>query len=167
MDSRNPEFVISRVFDAPKNVVYKAWTDSSDLKQWWGPKGTKVTECTLDLKPNGTLHYCLKPMFGPEMWGKFVFKEILPQEKLTFINCFSDKNGGITRHPYAANWPLELMSVVSFTEESGKTKLSVTWTPINSNDQELKAFEEGQSSMQQGWTGTLDQLTEFLKNSLT
>ena len=53
-------FEISRVFDAPRERVWQAWTEAEHLKKWWGPKGFTVTHCTVDLRPGGTMHYCLK-----------------------------------------------------------------------------------------------------------
>ena len=68
-------FVISRTFDAPRDKVWKAWTERERLKQWFGPKGFTMPTCTLDLKPGGIFHYCLTTPQGQEIWGKWVFRE--------------------------------------------------------------------------------------------
>ncbi len=156
-------FVISRVFDAPRDRVWKSWTEAERLKKWWGPKGFTVTHCKIDLRPGGIMHYCLRMPDGNEMWGKFVYREIVKPERLVFVNSFSDKDGGITVHPMSVNWPRELLSTVTFEEQGGKTKLTVQWIPLDTSTAlERKTFEEGRESMKMGWTGTMDQFVEYL-----
>ena len=93
------DFVISRVFDAPRDLVWRCFTEPEHMKQWWGPKGFTVLASKMDLRVGGTYHYGMKAPDGGTMWGKFVYREIVPQERLVFINSFSDEKGGITRHP--------------------------------------------------------------------
>ena len=82
------------------------------------------------------------------MWGKFVYREVVPHEKLVFINSFSDENGGITRHPMEPNWPLEMLSTFSFEDvPGGKTKFTVTWTPHNASEEEHKTFDSNRQTM--------------------
>jgi uncharacterized protein YndB with AHSA1/START domain len=160
----NEPFVISRVFDAPRDRVWKSWTEAERLKQWWGPKGFVVTHCKIDLRPGGIMHYCLRMPDGNEMWGKFVYREIVKPERLVFLNSFSDKDGGITVHPMSPNWPREMLSTVTFEEQGGRTKLTVQWILLDtSTDAERKTFEDGRESMKMGWTGTMDQFAEYLK----
>ena len=156
-------FVISRVFDAPRDKVWKAWTEVERLKQWWGPKGFVVTHCKVDLRPGGIMHYCLRTPDGNEMWGKFAYREIVKPERLVWINSFSDKEGGTTVHPMSPDWPREMLTKVTFEEQGGKTKVTVQWTPVDaSTEVERKTFEDGRSSMQQGWTGTFEQFEQYL-----
>lgn len=156
------KFVISRQFDAPRADVFKAWTEADRLKQWFGPKGFKMTENKLDLRQGGTFLYCLQAPDGGKLWGKFVYREIKPPERLVFVNSFSDENAGVTRHPMSPNWPLQLLSTVAFAEQGEKTTVTVQWEPISPTEVEAKTFREGHDSMKQGWTGTLDQLGEYL-----
>jgi uncharacterized protein YndB with AHSA1/START domain len=156
-------FVISRVFDAPRDKIWKAWTEAARLKQWWGPKGFVVTHCKVDLRPGGIMHYCLRMPDGNEMWGKFVYREIVKPERLVFVNSFSDKDAGIAVHPMSVNWPREMLSTVTFEEQGGRTKLTVQWIPLDtSTDLERKTFEDGRDSMKQGWSGTFEQFAEYL-----
>ncbi len=74
------EFVISRLFDAPRDVVWKAWTEPERLKHWWGPKGVKIVSCKVDLRPDGVFHYSMRMPDGQEMWGKFIYREIVRPE---------------------------------------------------------------------------------------
>ena len=159
-------FVISRVLDAARACVWKSWTEAERLKQWWGPKGFTVHTCKVDLRPGGVMHYGMKAPDGSDMWGKFTYREIKAPEKLVFIVSFSDPNGGVTRHPWSPNWPLETLSTVSFEEQGGKTKLTVQWLPHDSaTELERKTFDEGRDGMKQGWGGTMDQFADYLKSS--
>ena len=157
------EFVMSRVFDAPRDLVWKCFTDPERMKQWWGPKGFKVLAAKMDLRPGGTYLYGMQAPNGQTMWGKFVYREVVPQERMVFINSFSDEKGGVTRHPGNENWPLEMLSTFSFEDvPGGKTKFTVTWTPHNASDDERKTFDSNRQSMLQGWGGTMEQLEAYL-----
>lgn len=155
-------FVISRVFNAPRELVWKSWTEADRLKQWWGPKGFVVHTSKLDLRPGGTFHYGMTAPNGSDMWGRFVFREIDAPLRLVFINSFSDPEGGLSRHPGHPSWPLQMLSTITFWESSGKTKVTVQWEPYEANEQERKTFQEGLASMQQGWTGTFEQFDDYL-----
>jgi len=155
------DFVISRVFDAPRDLVWKAWTDPSRM-EWWGPKGVTIHHAKLDFRPGGIFHYAMRSPEGRDMWGRWVILEIVPPERLLFVNSFSDEAGGITRHPMSATWPLELLSTITFAQQDGKTLLTVRELPVNATDVERKTFDEGHESMRGGWSGSLDRLAEHL-----
>jgi len=156
------EFVIRRTFDAPRDLVWKAWTERDRLMRWFGPKGVTVAKADLDFRPGGLFHYCLKTPDGNEMWGKWTFLEITPPQELVVIASFSDANQGITRHPMSATWPLETLSRTTFTEGDGKTTLKIRWSVYNGTAEEHATFDGAHDGMRQGWTGTLDQLAEYL-----
>jgi len=155
-------FEISRVYDAPRAKVWQAWTEPSRLKHWWGPRGFKVHTCKVDLRPGGVFLYGMKAPDGSDTWGKFVYREIKAPEKLVFVVSFSDPQGGVTRHPSSPDWPEYILSTVTFSEVSGKTKVMVSWIPHEASEAERKVFEAGRPSMTQGWGGTLDQLEAYL-----
>jgi len=159
------EFVIERTFDAPREDVWKAWTDADRLREWWGPKGFTVTYCKVKLRQGGIMHYCLKGPDGTDMWGKFVYQEIVRPERLVFISSFSDEKQGVTRHPLSPDWPLQMMSTVTFTEDGRRTRVAVRWSPHAATEAERKVFDAGHTSMQGGWTGTFDQLVAHLAGS--
>src|SRR5438270_3022082 len=92
-------FVITRGFDAPRERVFAAFTEPEEMKKWWGPKGFTVIASKMDLRPGGTYHYGMRAPDGSTIWGKFVYREILPPERIVLVNSFSDEAGGITRHP--------------------------------------------------------------------
>jgi uncharacterized protein YndB with AHSA1/START domain len=157
-------FEMTRVFDAPRDRVWKAWTQPEQLKQWWGPQGFKVHTCKVDLRPGGVFLYGMKAPDGSDVWGRFVYREIAAPKKLVFVVSFSDPKGGVTRHPSSPNWPEEILSTVTFEEQGGKTKVTVQWLPADSaTDIERRTFDEGRDSMKQGWGGTFDQFADYLK----
>jgi uncharacterized protein YndB with AHSA1/START domain len=158
------EFVISRSYDVPRDAMWKAWTDAERMTQWWGPKGFTTRLAKFDFRVGGVCHYAMKSEGGgPEMWGKAVYREIVPQSKIVSIISFSDENAGYTRHPMSPTWPRELLTTIEFAPEGANTtKVTVHWIPINAGDDEVKTFDEGRESMKMGWTGTLDQLGGYL-----
>jgi len=157
------DFVISRVFDAPRELVWKAFTEPERMRHWWGPKGVKVIASKMDLRPGGIYHYGMQTPDGHEMWGKFVYREIDPPHRIVLVSSFSDKDGNLTRHTLSPTWPLEMLSIFTFDEEQGgKTKLTIRWSPLNASEEEIRTFTSGMQGMQQGWTGTLDQLSSYL-----
>jgi len=155
-------FLISRVFNAPRELVFKAWTDATDLKHWWGPQGFTWVSGKIDLRPGGFFHYCMRSPDGHEMWGKFAYWEIAAPERLVFANSFSDQDGTTTRHPGSPSWPLEVLNTLTFTEHQGKTTVKLHAIPLNATEQERRSFEAGFASMQKGFTCTLDQLADYL-----
>ena len=163
-DSRVKPFVISREFDAPRERVWKAWTDVEQLKQWFSPKGFTVIAAKMDLRPGGSYHYGMRAPNGQEMWGKWVFREIKAPERLVLVNSFSDAAGGMTRHPMAPTWPREMISIFTFEDAGdGKTKVTINWAPHDATEEEIKTFDAGRASMTQGWSGTFENLTNYLR----
>ncbi len=156
-------FIISRTFDAPRDLMWKAWTTPELMVKWYGPKGFTVNYSRFDFRPGGTYHYSMKSADGFEMWGKLFYHEIAEPEKLVFSTCFSDIDGNITRHPMSPTWPREMRTTISFSEKAGKTTVTVEWIPITPTEEERKTFIEGMAGMEQGWGGTFDQLAEFLE----
>jgi uncharacterized protein YndB with AHSA1/START domain len=161
--TKSADFVISRVFNVSRELLWKCFTEPERMKEWWGPKGFVVMVSKMDLRPGGTYHYCMKSPDGTPMWGRMIYREIVPPERLVFINSFSDEKGGLTRHPLAPQWPIEMLSIFTFEEQpGGKTKFTVRWSPYNPTPEEQKTFDEGHGSMTMGWSGTLEQLEAYL-----
>lgn len=161
MSSDKP-FVISRTFNAPRDLMWKAWTETDRMAQWFGPKGVKIVKSNNDLRPGGVYHYGMQTPDGNIMWGKWIYREITKPERLVFVNSFSDENGGTTRHPMAANWPLEMLSTITFTESGGKTTVTVQWEALNATEAERATFEQSRDGMMGGWSGTFEQLEQYL-----
>ena len=160
--SAGQEFVITRSFDAPRELVFKAFTEPERMKQWWGPKGFTVITSKMDLRPGGFYHYGMRAPDGSTMWGKMVYREIVRPERIVLVNSFSDEAGNITRHPMSLNWPLQMLSTFLFAERDGGTILTIKWSPLDADETERATFGSGHESMRKGWSGTLDQLAAYL-----
>jgi uncharacterized protein YndB with AHSA1/START domain len=157
-------FVITRVYEGPRERMWKAWTEAERLKQWWGPNGATVHTCKVDLRPGGMFLYGMKMPDGTDLWGRFIYREIAAPARLVFILSFSDPKGGVTRHPWTETWPLEMLSTVTFEEQAGKTQVTVQWVPHDSaTELERGTFDDGRDSMKQGWGGTLDRLADYIQ----
>jgi len=162
MTAQIPEFSITRVFDAPRDLVWKAFTEAERLIHWWGPKGFTTEVARLDLRPGGVFHYNMRSPNGQDMWGRFVYREIVPPERLVFVVSFTDAQENVTRHPMSPTWPLEVLNTMTLMERDGKTTLMIRGVPINATEIEHKTFESGREGMRQGFNGTYDQLAAYL-----
>jgi uncharacterized protein YndB with AHSA1/START domain len=160
--SAKGEFIITRTFNAPRELVWRAWTEPERIAKWFGPKGVTVKSAKMDLRSGGSLLTCMTTPDGHEMWGKWVFREIVPPQKLVYVNSFSDEKGGFTRHPMSPTWPMELLTTVTLKEQGGKTEITLKWIPLNATAEEISTFNAAMEGMKGGWTGTFDQLDEYL-----
>ncbi len=159
-------FVIVREFAAPRDLVWRAWTEREHLMAWFGARGFRMSQARLDLRPGGLFHYRSELPDGREMWGRFAYREIVPPLKLVWINSFSDPQGGVVSHPFTSDpWPREMLTVVTFAESGGKTTVTIHWTPFDASEAERRTFENGRDSMTMGWGGTLDRLTDHLASA--
>jgi uncharacterized protein YndB with AHSA1/START domain len=156
------EFIVERVFAAPKELLFQAWTRLDQLQEWWGPAGFAWVEGKLDLREGGTFHYGLRSPAGSVMWGKFVYREVHPSTKLSFVVSFSDEKGGISRHPLSLTWPREILSTLTFADCEGGSVLRMRGEPVNADEDERMTFERGLDGMSDGWRGTMNQLDEHL-----
>ena len=159
------EFRLTRTFNAPRNLVWKAWTSPEALAQWWGPKGATVRVISFDLRPGGMFHYAFAFQPGHEMYGRFVYREIVAPERLVFVISFSDPAGGITRAPFPQlkdRWPLEVLNVMRLTELAGETTLTLRGGPLNASEEERAMFASNIDSMRAGYGGAFDKLSDYL-----
>jgi len=156
-------FTITRIFPAPRDALFRAFTEPARMARWWGPKGFAIAEWKGEPKAGGTYLYCLRSPNGTEMWGRLRYREVTP-ERIVAINSFSDPDGNVTRHPMSPTWPRETLSVIEFAERDGGTAVTVTWTPHEPTAEERETFDGAHESMRGGWTGTFDQLEEYLRS---
>jgi uncharacterized protein YndB with AHSA1/START domain len=139
------ELITTRLFDAPREVVFQAWTDPQQLKRWWGPKGFTNPVCEVDARPGGAIRIHMRGPDGTVHPMTGVFHEVVEPERLVFTSSALDKNGE----------PLfEVLNTVTFAEEGGKTKLTVHAT-VSKVKAEAAMHLAG---MEQGWSEMLDRL---------
>ncbi|WP_426446009.1 SRPBCC domain-containing protein [Paenibacillus sp. S-38] len=153
------ELVLERVFNAPRELVFKAFSEAEHLKHWWGPRGWTLTVCTVDFRPGGVWHYCMKcideaqgDFFGFESWGKAVYSEIEAPERIVYTDYFSDSEGNS-----APGMP-STECTLSFIEQDGRTK--VISRASYATEEALKQVMD--MGMLQGITETWDRLAEHL-----
>lgn len=159
-------FVITRVFNASRQRVWDAWTKPDQLARWFGPKGVTTSVRQHDLRPGGILHASMDTPGGGKLWAKFVYREVTAPSRLVWLHSFSDENAGTTRAPFFdGNWPLELLTTVTFADEGAGTRVTLTWAPHNATEIERQTFAANKPSMSQGWGGSFEALEEFLAGS--
>jgi uncharacterized protein YndB with AHSA1/START domain len=156
------ELILERVFAAPRELVFKAFSEAEHLKNWWGPRGWTLTVCDIDFRPGGVWHYCMKcidenqgDFFGFESWGKAVYHEIVEAEKIAYVDYFSDAEGN-----EAEGMPSSQVTML-FEEFEGKTKL-VSRAQYASAEALKTVIDMG---MEQGIAETWDRLAEHLESS--
>lgn len=164
--AEGPSFTICRVFDAPREMVWSAWTRRELLEKWFGPAGASVSRATLDLRAGGMFHYFMSGEDGRGHWVRWVFREVSAPERLVFVVSFSDERAGVTRAFFDEDWPREVLSTVTIDPHAGiggGTVVMVRWEPLNATEVERAAFERAIEGARGGWSGTLDELAAFLR----
>jgi uncharacterized protein YndB with AHSA1/START domain len=148
------ELIVERVFDAPRERVWKAWTDPDQLASWWGPRGWQTTNYRFELRPGGVWHYCMRGPNGMESWGRGTFREIVEPERISYVDEFSNPEGAINE-----DLPGGLIIVNTF-EDLGGGKTRVTSRTEFKNEDQLKALID--MGMLQGLAETWDRLAELV-----
>jgi len=151
--------VITRLFNAPRERVFKAWTDPKLMQQWWGPKGFTAPVCKINLRPGGLWHYCMRSPEGQNFWGRGIYREIVKPSLIVATDSFSDAKGHIvpaSRYGMSKNWPREMLVKVTFEDLRGKTKLTLTHSGVDN----VPATDR--RSMKQGWSQSFDKLADLL-----
>jgi uncharacterized protein YndB with AHSA1/START domain len=149
--------VIARVFDAPRERVWKAWTEPEQAKQWWGPKGFTAPFIKIDFRVGGKYLFCMRSPEGKDYWGTGVYREIIPLEKFVATDSFADAKGNVVPASYYgmdADFPLELLWTITFEDLGGKTKMTLRHG----------GFPAGpaRTGAEQGWNESLDKLAASL-----
>lgn len=153
------DVVITRIFDVPPSLVFKAWTDCEQLTRWYAPKGCTITFRTIDLRPGGTFHSCIRSPDGHECWCKGVYREIIAPERLVYTLAIADEHGNLVGPEDVgmdSDWPKETVLTVTFKDLGGKTKLTLHQTV----SEELAKRTGAHPS----WVDMLERLAEELKN---
>ena len=143
------ELKITRILNAPRELVFEAWTNPKHLAEWWGPSGFTNPVCKADAKNGGKIYIEMTAPDGTVYPMNGTFKEIIKPEKIVFISGALDKNG---------NTIFEVLNTVTFANENGKTKLTLHAVVDDIND-EAKPYIDG---MNQGWSQSIDRLEAFV-----
>jgi uncharacterized protein YndB with AHSA1/START domain len=159
------ELVIARVFDAPRELVWKAWTDPEEAKKWWGPKGFTAPVSKIDLRVGGKYLNCMRGA-GPDgvvrdFWSTGIYREIVPLQRLVNTDSFADEKGNVvpaSHYGMEGDWPLELLVTVTFEEAGGRTKMTLLHAGIPAGKM--------RELCETGWNESFDKLAEHLAKSL-
>lgn len=156
-DSTGEALVLTREFNAPREVVFQAWTEPERVMRWWGPRGFTAPYCKIDLHPGGAWHYCMRSPEGRDYWCKGVYLEILRPERIVCTDAFSDDKGNLVEPAeYGMDgWPTETMITVTLAEHDGQTRLTLHHAIESAPAKERDMCREG-------WSQSLDKLADEL-----
>jgi len=145
-----PEYVLDREFNAPRDMVWKAWTDPELLARWYGP-GVETVIHKFDLKPGGVWLNEMK--WGENsMLSKMVFKEVTPTNQLVWDHySATDKEWNSVKNPKMPDWPDVLLTTVTFEAAGAKTNVRLTQVPVGASEAENACFAQMMEGMSKGW----------------
>jgi len=149
---------ITRIFDAPRELVWKAWTDPQYVMQWWGPKGFTAPVCEIDFRVGGKFLCCMKSPDGQEFWNAGEYHEIVPPEKIVSSMYFADSEGNRVE---AAQLGIEHEAIegaydVTLFEDLGNGRTKLTFI---GNETSEEATKSGQA---EGWNQILEKVAEVV-----
>ena len=142
------ELVVTRLLDAPRELVFRAWTETEHFARWWGPAGSSLPFCALDARPGGMLHFCHRFPDHPDVWVRGEYQEVAPPERVAFTCWFSDAEGNRVERP---GFPAEMTIRVTLDAHGGGTRLTARHAGLAEDQGEV-----------QGWTESLDRLAALL-----
>jgi uncharacterized protein YndB with AHSA1/START domain len=147
------ELVLTRVFDAPRGLVFKAWTDPKHVARWWGPHGFTNPVCEMDVRTGGTIRIHMRGPDGTVYPMTGVYQEVVEPTRLVFTSAALDEKG----HPL-----FEILTTVTFAEQGGKTALTVKARVVKSTAEAAPYL----GGMEAGWTQSLERLETHLRSSI-
>jgi uncharacterized protein YndB with AHSA1/START domain len=148
---REKDLVLTRVFDAPREVVFRAWTDPKHLAQWFGPNGFTNPVCEVDLRPGGEWRHVMRGPDGTEYPMTAIFQEVIRPERLVFVCYVPDKEKSL----------FEILNTVNFIAQGGKTKLTLEAKVLKSTPEAAPML----AGMEEGWTQSFERLTKYLSKA--
>ena len=149
---------ITRVFDAPRELVWKAWTDPHYVMQWWGPKGFTSPVCKIDLRVGGKFLCCMRSPDGREFWNAGEYHEIVPHEKIVSSMYFADAHGNKVEpgHYGIEHEAIDGAYDTTLFEDLGNGKTKLTFI---GNETTEEAVKSGQA---EGWNQILDKIAALI-----
>ena len=151
-DAATRTIVVSRTFDAPRDRVFRAYTDPQELARWWGPDGWTTETHAHELQPGGFWHYYMRGPDGMESWGKSIYQEVTPPSRLVYSDAFSDAEGNMVE-----GMPVMVITT-EFAERDGKTTVTST-TQFASEEDMREVVEMG---VAEGITQIWERLAAYL-----
>ncbi len=156
-------FVIGREFDAPLSLLWQVQTQAEHLQHWLSPEGFHTIHADMDFRVGGRYFYGIEGPGGLQMWGLQQFLEIVPGRKIVHLQSFSDKDGGLGRHPMAPTWPSYMHVTATYADSpSGATVYTISWQPHDTDAAGMATFDGARQGMQMGFAGTFSKLDAYL-----
>jgi len=159
------ELVLTRVLEAPRKLVWKVWTDSGHLAQWWGPPGSRIQVKSLDLRPSGEFRFGIVSPEAEVMWVRFLFEEVEPHGRLAFRLGITDPEGALIPFPGLPSFPREIRHVVAFEDQGPRTVVTLRVTPYQADADQGKGFSDLVADMTRGYGESLKQLEAVLADA--
>jgi uncharacterized protein YndB with AHSA1/START domain len=158
------ELNLSRTIDAPRDVLFKVWTQAEHLAQWFGPRDVDLPFCKIDPRPGGVLHFCHRLRDGTQVWVKGVYREVVAPELLVFTLGFVDASGRAAAHPMFPEWPLDaaFLTTVTFADLAGKTQLTIRQALLPPEAAAKDIVRREREAARAGWAQTLDRLGDYV-----
>ena len=162
--TEDAELTLSRLIDAPREVLFNVWTDARHLAQWFGPKDVVPPFCKVDPRPGGFLHSCHRLRDGTEVWVKGAYREFIAPERLVFTLSFVDGDGRPAPHPMFPDWPPDalFLTTVTFIDVNGRTQLTVRQVLLPAAAAALDIVGREREMARTGWTETLERLEGYV-----
>jgi uncharacterized protein YndB with AHSA1/START domain len=161
--------VITRVFGAPRGLVFEVWTKAEHFTRWFGPHGAEIVACELDARPGGIIRFGHRFPGGPTLYSKGTFVEVVPDERLVFTTGVVDEHGHPVRHPMFPDWPLDVsieMTVILDDVGDG-TRVRVAHRVLPPDAASHPAMKRWSPLARQGSMQVLDRLGEQLSLATT
>jgi uncharacterized protein YndB with AHSA1/START domain len=155
-----PEYSFDRIFNAPRDLVWRAWTDPDILHRWYGPNIETIIHL-FDLKPGGAWLNEMK-WGGNSDFSKMVFQEVTEPSKLVWHHSSTDSDWNIVTNPMMADWPRVLLTTVIFDDLGDQTNVRLTQVPIEATDAEIACFAATMAGMDKGWGSGYKLIDELL-----
>jgi uncharacterized protein YndB with AHSA1/START domain len=157
--------ILTREYDAPRQLVFDAWTKPEHLRNWQFPfKGFKCEFVSADITPGGSSLHKMTAPNGFEMWLFTKYEEITPPTSIVFRQYPANEAGDIISNPQMPNWPKEMRTTINLEEANGKTQLQLIWQPIDPTKEEAETFEASRPEHDNGWGAGLEQLDSYLRS---
>jgi len=156
---------IERTFNAPRQVVWDAWTNPAALEKWFGPIGCTLKNLKADIQEGGEYVYEMTMPGGTPMHAKWAFRRLIEPKYMCIVFGFCDPEGNLQPTTMLPVWPLNHRSDVLFVDMGEKTLMLMRSTPIHATEEEIAAYEGMIENMNMGWKGTLDKLDNFIQEN--
>jgi len=153
------QLTITRTFHAPRELVWRAWTEPELYKRWWGPSHFTCPVAHIDLRVGGKYLSCMRSPDGQDFWSTGVYREIVPVERLVYTDCFADAEGNVVPASYYGmpDMPLEMVVTITLVEQGDKTVMTL-------QHEGMPADEHG-ANAKEGWTQSFDKLAAVVEKA--